>query len=344
MPSVHACTPEPRSSCRSVAPPPGVHTLTPHAAPTHSSPRPRRVEQHASDSLSAPGAVRQALGAALREELSEFYRLLALLHAQAAAPLPLPGGWVVGSSQQPTGGLARTCACTPLAPHAPNCQRPQGWGRVYGLLNPHAQSLLAGWPKCCCFGTLIPIPPPHPPHTHALTRAHTRARTYAHVRCTNTPSRNAQRHHQARKAHFRAFGPPPPHPPPRRRLPGSWGSAVPDTHPPGLLAGRAAAAAAAACAGGRLLRGPRGGVLGGRGGGGGAPRRPLHRRVRGEAAAAGRHEVTLLLIAVVVERSRPYSPWANRASPARSVVARQSRSPWAAFSTRYPPARSRDAA
>lgn len=44
------------------------------------------------------GSVRQALCAALQEEITDFYRLMAVLEAQLAAPMPLPGGclqWVL---------------------------------------------------------------------------------------------------------------------------------------------------------------------------------------------------------------------------------------------------------
>ncbi|GFR48690.1 hypothetical protein Agub_g10646, partial [Astrephomene gubernaculifera] len=52
----------------------------------------RRVREHISSST-GPGeaSVRQALGAALASEVGDFYRLLALLEAQAGQPLPTPG-------------------------------------------------------------------------------------------------------------------------------------------------------------------------------------------------------------------------------------------------------------
>ncbi|PNH05932.1 Gamma-tubulin complex component 3 [Tetrabaena socialis] len=52
----------------------------------------RRVRAHIVNSTAGgEGAVRQALGAAMAAEVADFYRLLALLEAQAALPLPTPG-------------------------------------------------------------------------------------------------------------------------------------------------------------------------------------------------------------------------------------------------------------
>ncbi|GIL59524.1 hypothetical protein Vafri_14280 [Volvox africanus] len=59
----------------------------------------RRVREHIS-SCTGPGqaTVRQALGAALAAEVGDYYRLLALLEAQAALPLPTPGDHVDASN------------------------------------------------------------------------------------------------------------------------------------------------------------------------------------------------------------------------------------------------------
>ncbi|GIL90210.1 hypothetical protein Vretimale_16375 [Volvox reticuliferus] len=59
----------------------------------------RRVREHIS-SCTGPGqaTVRQALGAALAAEVGDYYRLLALLEAQAALPLPTPGDNIDGSN------------------------------------------------------------------------------------------------------------------------------------------------------------------------------------------------------------------------------------------------------
>lgn len=50
-----------------------------------------RVNRHASGWEEEQGCVRQALCAALHQELNEFYRLMAILEAQAGMPLPQPG-------------------------------------------------------------------------------------------------------------------------------------------------------------------------------------------------------------------------------------------------------------
>lgn len=57
------------------------------------------------------GSVRQALCAALGEEVTDFYRLMAVLEAQLATPQPTPGG-LVGSD------LERTISPSLCAPSA----------------------------------------------------------------------------------------------------------------------------------------------------------------------------------------------------------------------------------
>eukprot|EP00198_Chlamydomonas_reinhardtii_P010138 XP_001699475.1 gamma tubulin interacting protein [Chlamydomonas reinhardtii] len=59
----------------------------------------RHVRRHVEDSSAEEGAVRQALGAALADELGDFFRLLALLEAQAALPLPTPGDTAAAEDQ-----------------------------------------------------------------------------------------------------------------------------------------------------------------------------------------------------------------------------------------------------
>ncbi|KAG2446875.1 hypothetical protein HYH02_008031 [Chlamydomonas schloesseri] len=59
----------------------------------------RHVRRHVEDSSAEEGAVRQALGAALADELGDFFRLLALLEAQAALPLPTPGDSAAAEDQ-----------------------------------------------------------------------------------------------------------------------------------------------------------------------------------------------------------------------------------------------------
>jgi hypothetical protein len=54
----------------------------------------RRVQQHAGKQgtgTNSGGAVRQALCGALHAELSDFYRLMAVLEAHASQPIPVPG-------------------------------------------------------------------------------------------------------------------------------------------------------------------------------------------------------------------------------------------------------------
>ena len=50
---------------------------------------------HYAEAGRSRGAVRQALSAALQQELTELYRVMAVLEAQLAHPLPMPGAQVI---------------------------------------------------------------------------------------------------------------------------------------------------------------------------------------------------------------------------------------------------------
>lgn len=59
------------------------------------------------------GSVRQALCGALYEQVTDFYRLVAVLESQLAVPIPAPGEPAVGADQLATGtaaAIAEYCA------------------------------------------------------------------------------------------------------------------------------------------------------------------------------------------------------------------------------------------
>lgn len=121
------------------------------------------------------GSVRQALCAALSEEVTDFYRLMAVLEAQLAVPQPLPGGRAqephIAASQEAavtigmlysgSRPLSFTCACgnTRAVPECVFCSASASKSSVHTLhRDAHAHAYLQSGCCLCLLVVLAPTP------------------------------------------------------------------------------------------------------------------------------------------------------------------------------------------